>query len=195
MFIGTTRQRERKLSVNVNGVEKHSMITHATPRGVNIVPMSARIASMLRKKTGFVNIAEWFLLSTHHLLLNVVRGYVVSQGQKLRHGLPERKPWNNVRSVEKNFGLDRIEKHWEKESFVLVNARLIPKNLMLLLHLSFMGLDRGFKFVKGFLQGTTRPANNVVFREHIFMSTIKNLNEMVGWRGMKILQPYVRIAT
>ena len=195
MFIGKTRQGERKLNVSAIDAARHFTITPAMQEDANTVLMSVLISNMLRKKNVFVNTAERYLLSIHPWWTSVVHGNVVLQDQEQRNGRPERKPLHNVINAERNSGSLRGKKRRDGVSFVLFHVRLIPRNLMLWLRLVSTIPVLGFRFAKESLHEITGLANIAVLTGKDFMFTMWSSSAMVGLRLMLTLSLSVLGAT
>ena len=195
MFTDRILQGWRKSKRNVCDVARHFMIIPVIPNEESIARMSVQINRQSRKRLGSVDIVELLSLLIHRLLIFAVLWHAGRHDQRLQIGRYPKKYSANARSVEQNFTENYLILKLVVANSVLVNVELILRNLMIVLNRVFVVRASGCKREKELSYGTMRLVRNVVLRENTFMSIIRNLNEMVERRGMKILQPYAHIAT
>lgn len=194
MSIDKIIQGVKKLSCSAKAVARHFMTTLAMAKEESFVRMNVQISHISKLKNGSALIVERFLKLTHRLLIFVVLGNVELRERRLLIGHHLKRFLNNVFNVEKNF-IDRNQKlRGLEENFVLANVKLIPNEGVEPFQV-FMVLEFGFRFAKELLKGITRLASIVGLRAKVFMSTIKNLKEMVGRKLMIILSLFVQDVT
>ena len=192
MFIGQIKGRLKKLNCTVKSVVSFFMTIRATENEESSVHTSVLMNRMLRLKTVSVHFVEIFLKPIHLLLICVVRGNVVLRGQKVKTGRHGRSFWNSASIAVRNFGLSRLKKYTCEANIVLVTVPSIRERWTLLRHRVSTALGSGCKSAKRFLTAITTPVKNVGLMVRVCMSTIRNINEMVEMKKIKIFSHYAQ---
>lgn len=157
----------------------------------NIARMNVRTNRLSEKRLGFVHIAKNPLRLIHQCRVSVVLWNVERHDPKHLIGRCLKNFFANVFNVARSFGKSYQMLKNLVVNIVLVNVKLILRNLRFILQQIFTGLVNGIKQEKGFLNETIMLVRNVDLLAIVFMFTIKNLREMAELKKMKISLPFV----
>lgn len=179
MSIGKIQERLKRLSCIVSDAGKFFMTIPAMETGVSFVRINVRTVLISNLRGASALIVKKCLKSTRQARTFVVRWSAEMLGQKPQTGRHPENYCANVSNAVRNFGeQSRVLKSWVA-SFAQGNVKSILKSLILLRLRAFTGLAFGYRFVKGYFFGMATSASNAVWKVKGFMSTIRNLREMV----------------
>ena len=195
MFTDRIAEKLRWLNCNAKIAERYFTTIHATVTGENSVRMNVLTVHMSKPKSASVLTAKKYLRSDHLLRIFAVRWSVETHELKRLTGRLPENCYGNASNVEKNFGETSLPLNVGEESSVLGNVRSILKNLTLLLQRVFTVLVFGCKLGKKYFYGITLNASNAVLMAKDFMSTIRNLSEMVAEKVTITLSRFALIVT
>ena len=195
MFTDRIAEKLRWLSCNAKIAGRYFTTIHATVTGENSVRMNVPTVHTSKLKNAFVLTAKKCLKSLRLLRTFAVRWSVETQELKRLTGRLQKNCYGNVSNVAKNFGESCRMLSVGEEGSVLGNVRSILKNLTLLLRRAFMVLVFGCKLGKEYFYGMALNASNAVLMAKGFMSTIRNLKEMVAEKATKTSSRFALIVT
>lgn len=195
MFTDRIAEKLRWLNCNAKIAGRYFTTIHATVTGENSVRMNVPTVHTSKLKNAFVLTVKKYLKSTHLLRIFAVRWSVETQELKRLTGRLPENCYGNASNVVKNFGETSLLLSVGEEGSVLGNVRSIPKNLTLLLRRAFTVLVFGCKLGKEYFYGMALNASNAVLMAKGFMSTIRNLKEMVAEKATRTSSRFALIVT
>lgn len=195
MFIGKIQQELKKSNCIVKNAVRLFMTILAMNPGESFVRMNAQTVRILKLKNEPVYIVVRFLRSLHLRLIFAVPGSVEMPGRKLPIGRYLKSFSASVPNVEKNFGESCQRLKSLVENSVLVNVKLILNALTMGFHRTFIILASGSRFGREYFCEMVLGVRNAALRAGDFISTIRNLSEMVGEKATIILSRFAIHAT
>jgi hypothetical protein len=195
MSIDKTQQEVGKLSYNVKIAARHFMTIPVMERDVSSVRMNVQTNHISKQRSVSAHIVERFLKSFRHRPMFVAQWNVVLQGLRRQIGLLQKNFLNSVSNAERNSRENYPKLRNSVVNFVLPSVKLIHKKLESTKIQVFTVLEHGYRFAKESSFEIITPVKNVDSMESDFMSTIKNLKEMVEPKLTRTSLLFVHIAT